>query len=198
MFTRRGLAVVPLMLLSCSRSSVEASPAPPLGEPSVPVPVSKPAPYSSSTDRFSIVFPFNGVPKSEDLPEQQTVIGRARATSYYVRQRDVAFDVQVTRFPENSLSRDVPGLLQADRDGALATGNARVVHERSSSVPLPSGASIPALELELELPGDIRAFRLTCFRADASYTLSAAGPTSDLAINEQAFQRFVTSFRLLE
>ena len=187
-----------LVLPSCDRSKVDPFGEPPHGDPSAPERLSKPGLYSSSTDHFSIAFPFNGVPKSEDLPERQTVIGRTRATSYYVRLRAVAFDVQVTRFPANSLARDVPGLLKADRDGALVTGNARLVHERSSSVQLSSGASVPALELELELPGEIRAFRLTCFRADASYTLSAAGPRSDPALNQQAFQHFATSFRLLE
>jgi hypothetical protein len=153
--------------------------------------------YTSAAHGFSVEFPFDGPPKVEELGAQQTAVGRVLATSHSVSRGNTAFDVQVTRYPKASLAKDVPGLLRIERDSAVQGSGARVLRERTLTFAGPDGAPVPGLQLEVELPGDVKAFRATCFVADRSYTLSAAGIASDPALTDEVFQRFVASFRLM-
>jgi hypothetical protein len=153
--------------------------------------------YSSGPLGFAVEFPFPGPPTVEDLPPQQTAVGLAQATSTYAGRGDTAFDVQVTRFPSGSLAKDIDGLLKVDRDQALRNTGFHLVKEHSRTLPGADGAAVPGLELVVDAPGHIRVFRFTVFVADRGYTLSAGGPESDPAMSEDAFERFVVSFRLL-
>ena len=47
------------------------------------------------------------------------------------------------------------------------------------------------------MPGGLKVFRVTCFAHDRGYTLSAGGPASDPALNDEAFQKFVASFEII-
>ena len=68
--------------------------------------------------------------------------------------------------------------------------------EREVTFSGPDGQRLAGVELELTLPDSYKVFRTTCFFGDRSYTLAAAGPALDPALNAAAFRRFVDSFRL--
>lgn len=154
--------------------------------------------YTSEVYGFAVEFPFPGPPTVQALAPQQTAVGRVLTTSHYASRGDTAFDVQVTRFPKDSLAEDINGLLKADRDQALQAKGARLVRERMRPFVGPGGAAVQGLELVIDMPGDVKVFRVTCFVADRSYTLSAGGPASDATLSDATFQRFVASFRLFK
>ncbi len=118
-------------------------------------------------------------------------------TSHYVSRGDTAFDVQLARYPKGSLSKDLNGLLKVERDNALQNRGAHLVRERSRTFTDPEGRSLPGIELEVDMPGGMKVFRVTCFVRDRCYTLSAGGPASDAALSDVAFQKFVASFKLI-
>lgn len=87
--------------------------------------------YTSAPAGFAVEFPFPGPPTVEELPVQETVIGRVRTTSHYVSRGDTAFDVQVARYPKGSQSKDLNGPLKVERVNALQQRGAHLVRERA-------------------------------------------------------------------
>jgi len=152
--------------------------------------------YTSSELGFSVVFPFDSVPKVEDLPPRQTAIGEVQVKSHHVSRGDTAFDIEVAQYAPGSLAKDLPGLVRVDRDSVLQNKSAKLVAEREVTFSGPDAQRLAGVELELTLPDNYKVFRTTCFFGDRGYTLAAAGPALDPALNAAAFRRFVDSFRL--